>query len=304
MSLKGETKVVVIGAGPAGMTASIYLAQAEIDHLVVEARAPGGAILRAAEVINYPGLGKRRGYEIALEIHKHMKELGNDVLSGEVVSVDRTEKGFIVDIKGRGTVETEFVIVATGAKSKTTGVLNEMRYFGKGVSYCAVCDGYLFKGKVMTVLGQDEEAFDSVKYLSSLASRLNWLVFEVTDEVKKTVNSLKERGFDVGVMKIDKVEDFKGEGKLEKLLVNVDGEVKEIMTDACFVNIGKVAATEFLNFDVHKDAAGFLIVDEDRETSVDGLYAAGDCVKKSVYQVATAVGDGAVAAVNVARRLV
>ncbi len=288
--------LIIIGAGPAGITASIYAKRAMLDFLIFEKWLPGGEIANSSEIENYPGINSVSGAELADKMVDHAKELGVNINLESVESVD-----FKNDIKkiitDRGTYLTKTVIIATGASAKQLGVNGEEEYKGRGVSYCAVCDGALFRGKTVAVVGGGDVAVEDAVYLSRLAKKV--YIIHRRDELR-AVKHEQEKMF-----KLDNIEpvwnsnviSFNGDDLLKSVTVKnkITNETKEIEIAGAFIAVGMTPNVDYLGDAVEKIPGGWIKTDSSLETSVPGVYATGDVRDTPLRQVVTSVSDGALA---------
>ncbi len=279
-------KVAIIGAGPAGITASIYLKRAGIEPVLFEMGGIGGAILKASEISNYPGVGALKGFELAMKFMEELKRYSITPIIEKVENIDEN-----LHLKtNKNEYNFDGIIIATGAKMKLLKLPSEAKFRGKGISYCATCDGFFFKEKVVAVIGTSFKAIDSIKYLSAIVNKLYWFIDTETPPID--VNTFSN----VEVVKYKKIIEFSGSDKLENIkFIDVNDEEKITDINGCFVNLGEEGNSSFINF-IEKNEDNFIKVNNLMQTSHPKIYAAGDVVEKRVYQVATAVGEGATAA--------
>ena len=290
--------LVIIGGGPAGLTAGIYAARARLNVILFEKLVPGGQILVTDWIENYPGFPDGiSGSDLVEKMTEQAKRLGLKIESNEVVSLDLSGKikKIILD---NGTVTANAIILATGAHPRKLDVPGENAFFGRGISFCATCDGPFFKNKTVAAVGGGDTAVQESIFLTKFARKV-YLIHR-RDKLR-AAKILQERAF-----ANDKIEfvwnsvvtRIEGSDGLEKIAVkNVKtGEEKELAVDGCFVWIGILPNTGFLGNSVKLDEYGFVIASHKMETSVPGVFAAGDGRNTPLRQVATAVGDAAIAA--------
>lgn len=295
-----EIDLVIIGGGPAGLTAGLYAARARLSCAILEKMAPGGLAATTHLIENYPGFPEGiGGMELAGKIEEQARRFGARVEIEEVQSVQAADGGF--DVKTNvGDWHPRAVIVASGARPKPLGVPGEERFIGRGVSYCATCDGAFFRGKVVAVVGGGDSALEEAIFLTRFAKRV--YVIHRRSEFRAT-KLLQERARSndrIELLLDSVVDEIRGEEIVKGVIIrNVKtNEPREMELDGVFVYIGFAPNTEFLPGALRRDETGFILTDERLQTSVPGIFAAGDVRVKSVRQVATAVGDGALAAVN------
>lgn len=287
--------MIIVGAGVAGMTAAIYLRRAGKSVLILEAKARGGQAIQTNSIQNYPGYDKIGGTELMDKIYHQANNLGAKFEYGEVLSIKNAENEFIIEAD-EDSYKAKKVILAVGTESRKMGLKNEKKFEGNGISYCATCDGALYKDKKVVIAGGGNSALYSALYLADVAEKVYLIHYKKEfrgDEI--LVNELKKRK-NVEMILDTEILDILGEEKVEGIKIrNSDGE-KELMTDGIFVMWGKVPATEKYKDLVELDKDGFIIAGEDCKTSANGIYVAGDCRTKRVRQIITAAADGAVAA--------
>ncbi|MCX5705430.1 MAG: thioredoxin-disulfide reductase [Candidatus Omnitrophica bacterium] len=289
---------IIIGSGSAGLTAGLYAGRFRMDTLVFERMSPGGQILLSPSIDNYPGFPAGLGTEeLISRFKKQAEEVGIDIQSKDVLEVKRSSDGFLVRTS-EGDFETKTVIVATGAQPKRLDIKGELRLTGKGVSYCGTCDGPLFKEKDIVVIGGGDRAIEEALFLAAYAKKVT--IIHRRDEfrasmilVEKAKANPKIDFFLEGV-----VEEIYGENKVDAVKVrNVKtGAESQVACQGVFVFVGILPNTDFLKNLLDRDEFGFIITDQEMRTSQAGIFACGDCRKKSLYQVVTACGDGAISA--------
>ena len=284
--------VIIIGMGIGGITAGIYGKRAGLNVLMFEKSAPGGMLQKIDKIQNYPGFSEISGPDLALNLFNQVKKVGVPFKFEEVIDVEITEEYKKVITKN-GTYEAKNVIVATGRTPKYLGLDNEKDYLGRGLSTCASCDGNFYKGEDVAVVGSGNSALQESLYLANIVNKVYLLHRGVNfkgddalvERVRNTQNIEIVDG--VNIKKINEVE-----GKIES--VTLDNE-KTINVRGVFIYIGYKPDTEmFKKLDI-TNINGDIIVSENFETEIDGLYAIGDCAKKGVYQLVTAASDGCIA---------
>ena len=284
--------VIIIGMGIGGITAGIYGKRAGLNVLMFEKSAPGGMLQKIDKIQNYPGFSEISGPDLALNLFNQVKKVGVPFKFEEVIDVEITEEYKKVITKN-GTYEAKNVIVATGRTPKYLGLDNEKDYLGRGLSTCASCDGNFYKGEDVAVVGSGNSALQESLYLANIVNKVYLLHRGVNfkgddalvERVRNTQNIEIVDG--VNIKKINEVE-----GKIES--VTLDNE-KTINVKGVFIYIGYKPDTEmFKKLDI-TNINGDIIVSENFETEIDGIYAIGDCAKKDVYQLVTAASDGCIA---------
>ncbi len=287
--------IIIIGGGPAGYTAALYAARAGFDAVVLERMAPGGQMALTGEIDNYPGFDEGiNGFELGMKMQKGAERFGAKTLYTEVKSVEFT--GDIKKIEASvGVFLGKTVVISTGADPRRLGISGEDKLLGRGVHYCAHCDGRFYKDKTVIVVGGGNSAAADALYLSRLAKKV--FVVHRRDSLRAT------KIYHEPLLKADNVEfvwnstvsEFIANDKLTGIKVtNVNsGAVTEIPCNGVFVSIGRTPATGFLAGIVRLDDNGYVIADESTRTNVDGVFAVGDVRTKALRQVVTAVADGA-----------
>ena len=294
--------VLIVGSGPAGMTAAIYAARVNLKVGIIEKSAPGGAMINTSKIENYPGYTNIDGASLSMNMFSQVMDLGIDYLGYDVLEIIKEDEVFKV-VTGNEIFESKTVIIATGTSHKKLGVKNEERFSGYGISWCAICDGNFYKGKDVAVIGGGNSALEEAIYLANLAKTV--YVIHRRDEFRADniiVSELKKKDNVVFVLN-SVVKEFIGEEKLEKILLEntKDNSTSYIDVNGCFEYVGQEPASKLVKgFDV-VDEKGYILVDGNFETKIKGLFAAGDIIKKEVRQIVTAVNDGAIAALNASR---
>jgi len=290
---------IIIGGGPAGLSAGIYAMRSRLDTVLIERYMPGGQMVITDFVENYPGFPQGvGGPDLGMAMEAQARGLGLEILSADVDTVDFTAERKVVN-----TSDGEFcaptVILATGANPRRIGVPGEGRLLGKGVSVCATCDGAFFRDKEIAVVGGGNTAIQDAVFLTRFASKVT--IIHRRDALRAT-KILQERALNnpkIEMVWNTVVTEIRGEHKVESLVLkNVQDQSESILkTDGIFVLIGTDPNTEFLRGVVALDPSRYIITDEDMQTNVPGVYAAGDCRRKTLRQMVTAAADGAIAAV-------
>ena len=287
--------IIIIGGGPAGLTAALYAKRANKSVLVIEKSTFGGQITFSPKVENIPGFISLSGNEFAEKLVEQVMNAGADVEMCEVLSVKNGDIKTVVTDGGE--FEGKSLIIATGAKHKLLGLKNEEKLIGNGISFCAVCDGAFYKGKTVAVIGGGNSALVEAILLSDLVQKL-YVVQNLgflTGE-SKLVEQLNSKP-NVEVILNTVVDSLIGEDELKGITIkNTDGKVTDLMLDGMFVAVGLVPQNDFVSGIVNLDDRGYVTAKEDALTNADGIFVAGDCRTKSIRQVTTAASDGAIAA--------
>lgn len=286
---------IIIGAGPGGLAASIYIRRSNLSVAIVEGSMPGGQLANTAIVENYPGYESIPGADLAMKMYMQATNLGAEYISEFATMVDKNEAGFEVTLKSGKKLKSKTIIVSTGMKHRKLHVPGEEQFDGKGVSWCAICDGNLYRNKDVAVVGGGNSAVDESMYLSGIVNKV-YLIHRrdkfradniLVDKIKKIDN--------IEIVLNDEIEEIIGGEGLEKLKLKSG---RELDVEGLFEYIGFLPSSELISHFNITDKTGFIEVDENYETKVKGLYAVGDIVKKEVRQIVTAVGDGAIAALH------
>ncbi len=299
--------VIVIGGGPAGLTAALYLARARYRVLVVEKERFGGQITITSEVVNYPGVMSASGAELTETMRRQAESFGAEFLSAEVKEIDNS--GNIKSVKtDRGTLDCFGILIATGAHPRTVGFDGEEEFKGRGVAYCATCDGEFFTGKDVFVVGGGFAAAEESVFLTKYARHVTVLIREPDFTCAKSVADKARENPDITIMTNMIVDSVSGDTALKSLKAHNTETGEDFEYNApegsafgVFVFAGYEPATELVKDIVELDKYGYIVTAPDKSTSAEGIYAAGDVCQKNLRQVVTAVGDGALAATELER---
>lgn len=293
--------LIIIGAGPAGLSAAVYAARAELDFIVIEgSMMQGGQILTTYDVDNYLGLPGIGGFDMGMKFAEHAKKLGASFVTENVVSME--VQGDVKSVKtDKNTYETKTIIIATGAVHKKAGIPGEAEFTGKGVSYCATCDGAFFKNKVTAVVGGGDVAVEDALYLSRVCGKV-YLIHR-RDEFRAAKSLVKKaRETDNIEFVLDSVvEKIEGENKVRSINIRSkkSATIKTLEVDGVFFAVGMQPVTAFVDKNIEMNEAGYIIAGEDCATNISGVYAAGDIRTKQLRQIITAAADGANAVASV-----
>lgn len=297
-------KVIIIGSGPAGYTSAIYLGRAGYNPLVIAgALTPGGQLMNTTEVENYPGFPDGiLGPDLMEAMQKQAEKFGAEVLLDDVTSVDLSGRVKRVTVSGDVTYEAEAVIVSTGSQVRKLGVPGEQEYSGRGVSYCATCDGFFFRGKPIVVVGGGDSAFEEAQFLSRFGSSVTLIHRREEFRASKIMVDRAKENEKINFILSSVVEEVHGNGtEVTSLTVRnvVTGETQEIEASGLFVAIGHTPATKFLNDALKLNEDGTIVVEgSSTRTSVAGVFAAGDVVDSMYRQAISAAGMGCRAALD------
>jgi len=299
--MKGvDYELVIIGGGPAGLTAGLYAARAGLNAVLIEKIVPGGQVIVSDWIENYPGFPEGlSGPDLVQKITEQVKRFDLNIESNEVVSVDLSEPSKKITLNDR-TITTHTIIIATGAFPKKLGVPGEDTFYGKGISSCATCDGPFFKDRIVAAVGGGDTAVQESLFLTKFAKKV-YLIHR-RDRLRAAA-ILQKRALSNEKMEIiwDSVlTDISGLTNVENITVQnvkTGGKIR-LSVDGCFIWVGTIPNTKFLADSVKLDEYGFIVAGLNMETSVPGVFAVGDVRNTPLRQIATAVGDGAIAAIS------
>lgn len=290
--------VVIIGAGPAGMTAAVYTSRANLSTLMLERGIPGGQMANTEEIENYPGFDHILGPDLSTKMFEHAKKFGAEYGYGDVKEIIDGEEYKTIKA-GSKEYKARAIIISTGAEYKKMGIPGESELGGRGVSYCAVCDGAFFKQKELVVVGGGDSAVEEGVYLTRFANKVT--IVHRRDELRAQ-KILQDRAFAndkidfIWSHTVKEIHEENGKVGSVTLVSTKDGEEREFKADGVFVYIGMLPLTKpFAELGILNDE-GYIVTNEKMETSIPGIYAAGDVREKKLRQVVTATGDGSIAA--------
>lgn len=292
--------VIVIGAGPAGLTSALYLRRANKNVLVLESKNYGGQIINANKIENYPGIEEISGFDFATNLYNQVKKLDVQIKYEAVLRI--TEDKTVTTNKNTYTAKS--IIIATGASNRKLNLENEQKFVGKGVSYCAICDGNFFVDKTVAVVGGGNTALEDTLYLSALAKKV-YLIHRrnefrgesrYLDEIKNKTN--------INVITNAKIDKLNGEDKLDNIEIKSDNEITNLKIDGLFVAIGQEPKNEVFANVVDLDENGYILTKDDVYTKTRGIFAVGDARSKELRQLTTAVSDGSLAASIIVREII
>lgn len=285
---------IIIGAGVAGMTAALYLKRAGINVLLIEKEAPGGQVIKTAKIENYPGIVEIEGPELAMKMYEQVTKLEVPFLFEEVKIVEKNQEKITVTTSNEQ-LSCQNLVIATGREPRKLGIENEEKLTGKGISWCAICDGPLYRNKDVAVIGGGRAAVEEAIYLSKLCNKVTLIHRKNSFRAEEPlVDDLKLRS-NIEVITPDTVVKFvPKEGKLDKLVLESG---RELTVDGCFEFIGQVPMTEiFRPLGIVNPVTNYIEVDENLQTAIPNIYACGDCLDKDLYQIVTACSEGAIVA--------
>ena len=289
---------IVIGAGIAGMTAAIYLKRANVNVLLLESSVPGGQINRSARVENYPGFKEIDGPTLAMNIYEQVQNLGIEYQYGEVIDILENKNQKIVKTE-KEEILCKGIIIATGRVPKELGLENETALVGHGISWCAICDGPFFKNKDVCVVGGGNSAFEEGLYLADICNHVTILNRSDKLRADSILVEQAKRKENITILYNSVVNTInEKDGYLSSILVEQENDIREIECDGLFIYIGSKPSTHFARNLGLKMQNDYIVVDQNMRTNIKGIYACGDVILKEVYQISTAVGEGATAAMS------
>ncbi len=295
---------VIIGSGPAGLTAAIYLSRAGLKNVIISGAMPGGQLTSTTDIENFPGFPKGiSGFQLMEDMALQAANFGTETLNTTVTSIDFDSRPFKIHLKNNSTLETRSIILSTGSTAKYLGIENEIESIGNGVSACATCDGFFYRGKEVIVIGGGDTAMEEATFLTKLASKVtlvhrrNELRASAIMQERARKNDKIEWKLNYTPLKVITNELGKVSGI--ELRNNETNETEIINTDGIFVAIGHKPNTDFLNGKIELDSSGYIITEgKSSKTNIPGVFAAGDVQDSKYQQAITAAGSGAIAALD------
>ena len=285
--------VIIIGAGPAGLTAAIYLGRAGKKVLILEKNVYGGQIVNSKEVENYPAISKISGFEFSNNLYNQAKNFGAELKYETVVNLTKDKEV----TTNRGKYQAKSIIIATGLSNRTLEIDGVDSFIGRGISYCATCDGNFFKDKVVAVVGGGNTALEDAIFLSNICKKVYIIHRRTTFRGEKILQDILNKKENVEYVLNSNVVKINGNELLESIIINTNNEERELQIDGLFLAIGQIPNNSYIDI-IDLDEKGYAIANEDCKTNIDGIYVAGDFRTKKVRQLVTAASDGATAAIN------
>lgn len=290
-----KIEVAIIGGGPAGLSAGIFACRAGLNTVMFEALVVGGQAALTHEIANFPSIEKISGFDLCNQMLKQAQNYGLKVEYSRVVKLEKVKDNFVITLSNGEKYNAKKVIIATGCKARKLNLEKELEFTGRGISYCASCDGAFFKGKEVAIVGGGDTAVVDVEYLQRVASKI-YLInrsekFRAGEQAVKRIKKF----LNVEVITNAVVKELHGDEKLSGITIEEKGSARELQVDGLFVAIGRVPDLSFIDFKIDLDNNGYIIVDKDMRTSVKNLFACGDITNKHFRQVITACADGAIA---------
>lgn len=297
---KRKCEVIIVGAGPAGISAAIYLKRAGIEPVVFEKETPGGTLNKTHKIENYPGYTDKNGTTLAFRMYSQIEELGIQLKIEDIINIKKENKCFRI-LTNKDEYLAKYIIIATGKIPRKLNALNADKYEGKGISYCAVCDGALYKNKDVAIIGGGNSAMEAASYMSSIANKVY-----IINRSSSLRADKREYDSIVGKENVEVICDSKVVevlGNNEKLTgIKLDNN-KNLNLDAVFVCIGQDSNSAYYqNLNLQTDSQG-IVVDNNMKTNLNGVYACGDAISKGLYQVVTATSEGAIAATDIIKQI-
>jgi len=294
-----EVDILIVGGGPAGLMAATYASQAGAKALVIEQTICGGQITTTPEIENMPGFPKITGAELAIFMTDQAEERGAEIVYEQVTDI-KFEKPFMV-MTNENIYTPKAMILATGASPRRTGAANEKKFIGRGIHFCGLCDGALYKDKDIVVVGGGNSAVEEIIYLSELVKSItvinnmpSFTALETSVDRIKTLKNVKKVFHDTII------ESFSGDKRVTGITINKDGKQSNISCDGVFVAIGRAPNNELFKGKIDLTNDGYIITDSNKQTNIDGVFGAGDICEKHIRQIVTATSDGAIAAISAA----
>jgi len=302
-----KVNVLIIGSGPAGYTAAIYASRANLHPVLYQGIQPGGQLTITTEVENYPGYADGvQGPDMMVHFEKQATRMGADIRYGLATKVDFSSQPYKVQIDEEKWIEAHSVIIATGASAKWLGLESEQRLNGYGVSACAVCDGFFFRGKEVAIVGAGDTAAEEALYLSKICSHIHMIVRKGEMRASKIMQERVLKTRNIKIYWHNEIDEVLGENKVDAVRIknNQTGEKQEIAVSAFFVAIGHQPNSEIFKGWIDMDDSGYIkTVPGSSKTNVEGVFASGDVQDKIYRQAVTAAGTGCIAALDAERYL-
>jgi len=300
--MENKYDVIIIGGGPAGLTAGIYLSRAKLKTLILDTGTIGGQVVLTHEIANYPGIENISGYQLASTMRKQAKKFGCDIKSNvKITSFELNSKQKKIVVNNKDKYNSDAVIISTGGKSRPLNVPGEMEFAGKGISYCATCDGDFFQDKEIIVVGGGNSALEEAVSLTQYASKITIIHqfdhFQAYQHAIEEAKSNKKINF---IMESEIIEFF-GDESIKKVKIEHQKthEITEMNIDGVFIFVGYVPQTQMFKDIIKLNKRKEIIVDDSFKTNIDGVFAGGDAIAKKYRQITTATSDGTLAALNV-----
>ena len=287
---------LIIGAGPGGLTSAIYTSRANMSTIILDKGIPGGQLQNTAEIENFPGFSHISGPDLAQNMYEHALKFNAEYKYGEVKKINLSNGYFSVET-GKDTINTLSIIVATGTKYKTLNIPGEKEFTGRGVSWCAVCDGAFYKNKHVVVVGGGDSAVEEAVYLTKFASKVTVVHRRDKFRAQPILVDRMLKNEKIDIIYNSTVEEIRGEKFVESIILkNNENELSTLNCDGVFEYVGMNPVSEFVSNLGITDEFGWIETDNRMKTKIDGIFAVGDVRKDTIRQVVTATGDGCIAA--------
>lgn len=289
--------IIIIGAGPAGITAAIYALRANKKVLIIEKEVIGGKIASAPLIENYPGIKEIQGAELSEQLYEQVRQLGGDIVLQKVIQIKEENNNKIV-ITMENSYQSLAIIIATGTKYKTLGLPKEEKFIGKGVSFCATCDGFFYKNKTVAVIGGGNSAIANALELANICQKV--YVIQILGELTGEpilIRRLKEKN-NIEVIYHASVKEFVGEEKLEGVEIQQKDKSYVLSVQGVFLSIGQIPETSITKNIIQTNKENYIEVNQEMMTNKVGIFSAGDCNNKKIRQLTTAISDGTIAALS------
>ena len=295
---------VMIGSGPAGLTAAIYLSRAGLKNVIISGAMPGGQLTSTTDIENFPGFPKGiSGFQLMEDMALQAANFGTETLNTTVTSIDFDSRPFKIHLKNNSILETRSIILSTGSTAKYLGIENEIESIGNGVSACATCDGFFYRGKEVLVIGGGDTAMEEATFLTKLASKVTLVhrrnELRASAIMQERARKNKKIEWKLNYTPLKVITNELGKVSGIELRNNETNETEVINTDGIFVAIGHKPNTDFLNGKIELDSSGYIITEgKSSKTNIPGVFAAGDVQDNKYQQAITAAGSGAIAALD------
>ena len=295
---------VIIGSGPAGLTAAIYLSRAGLKNVIISGAMPGGQLTSTTDIENFPGFPKGiSGFQLMEDMALQAANFGTETLNTTVTSIDFDSRPFKIHLKNNSILETRSIILSTGSTAKYLGIENEIESIGNGVSACATCDGFFYRGKEVIVIGGGDTAMEEATFLTKLASKVTLVhrrnELRASAIMQERARKNKKIEWKLNYTPLKVITNELGKVSGIELRNNETNETEVINTDGIFVAIGHKPNTDFLNGKIELDSSGYIITEgKSSKTNIPGVFAAGDVQDNKYQQAITAAGSGAIAALD------
>lgn len=286
--------VIICGSGPAGMSAALFLKRANLNIMIVEKGTPGGKMISTALIENYPGYIENTGIDLAMIMYRQCKNFKIPYVFSEVEKVEKINDEYFIVHTPNGDYESKYVIWAAGTIAKLLNAKNEENFVGRGISYCAICDGSFHYNQDVVVIGGGNSALEEALYLAKICNQVTVITHGLKFRADEALLEKARINEKITLIPYHEAVGFEGDRLLEKVIIRdkTNGNTRELVAKGAFIYIGFTPSSTILkNFNILNEEQ-YIIVDRNCETAIKGLYAAGDCIKKNIRQIATAVADG------------